>query len=114
MAPVGRNPIYRLVHMRLGVVADIHGNDVALHAVLRDAVRREVDHWWALGDLVLFGPRPAEVLELLQGLPGISMLRGNTDRSRAKRPFSASMPHPRPTTAWESNPGSLMSNFANC
>ena len=69
-----------LVHMRLGIVADIHGNDVALRAVVKDAVREEVDHWWALGDLVLFGPRPAEVLELLHGMPGISMLRGNTDR----------------------------------
>ena len=66
--------------MRLGIVADIHGNDVALRAVFKDAVPEEVDHWWALGDLVLFGPRPVEVLELLQGLPGISMLRGNTDR----------------------------------
>lgn len=66
--------------MRLGVVADIHGNDVALRAVLRDAAALDVERWWALGDLVLFGPRPAEVLELLQCLPGISMLRGNTDR----------------------------------
>jgi predicted phosphodiesterase len=66
--------------MRLGIVADVHGNDVALRAVLKDAERLSVDRWWALGDLVLFGPRPAEVLELLQGLPGISMLRGNTDR----------------------------------
>jgi predicted phosphodiesterase len=66
--------------MRLGVMADIHGNDAALRAVLADADQFEVDRWWALGDLVLFGPRPAEVLELLHGLPGISMLRGNTDR----------------------------------
>jgi predicted phosphodiesterase len=66
--------------VKLGIVADIHGNDVALRAVLKDADRFEVDRWWALGDLVLFGPRPAEVLELLEGLPGIGMLRGNTDR----------------------------------
>jgi len=64
----------------MGIIADIHGNDVALRAVLKDASRFGVDCWWALGDLVLFGPRPAEVLELLDGLPGIKMLRGNTDR----------------------------------
>lgn len=72
--------MHRLERMRLGVIADIHGNDEALRAVLKDADRVGVDRWWALGDLVLFGPRPAEVLELLHGLPGLSMLRGNTDR----------------------------------
>jgi len=66
--------------MRLGVMADIHGNDVALRAVLDDAAGCQVDRWWVLGDLVLFGPRPAEVLGLLRSLPGIEMLRGNTDR----------------------------------
>ncbi|MGH3304586.1 MAG: metallophosphoesterase family protein [Streptosporangiaceae bacterium] len=65
--------------MRLGILADIHGNAVALRAVLNDAAGRQVDRWWALGDLVLFGPRSAETLELLQSLPGISMLSGNTD-----------------------------------
>lgn len=69
-----------LVCMRLGVIADIHGNDVALRAVLEDAERLHVDRWWALGDLVLFGPRPVEVLEILRTLPGIEMLSGNTDR----------------------------------
>ena len=61
-------------------MADIHGNDVALRAVLDDAAGCQVDRWWVLGDLVLFGPRPAEVFELLRALPGIEMLRGNTDR----------------------------------
>src|SRR5689334_2132059 len=64
----------------MGIIADIHGNDAALRAVLKDASRFAVDCWWALGDLVLFGPRPAEVLKLLHELPGIKMLRGNTDR----------------------------------
>ena len=68
------------MRVKMGIVADIHGNDVALRAVLQDADRFNMDCWWALGDLVLFGPRPVEVLELLQDLPGIKMLRGNTDR----------------------------------
>jgi hypothetical protein len=55
----------RLAHVRLGIIADIHGNELALRAILQDADRLDVDRWWALGDLVLFGPRPAEVLELL-------------------------------------------------
>jgi predicted phosphodiesterase len=66
--------------MKLGVIADIHGNEVALRAVLGDAARYHVDRWWVLGDLVLFGPLPAEVLALLCDLPGVRMLRGNTDR----------------------------------
>lgn len=45
--------------MRLGIVTDVQGNDVALRAVLEDAARFHVDRWWVLGDLVLFGPRPA-------------------------------------------------------
>jgi len=69
-----------LARMRLGVIADVHGNEVALRAVLDDAASLGVDRWWVLGDLVLFGPRPAEALRLLRSLPGVEMLRGNTDR----------------------------------
>lgn len=66
--------------MRLGVVADVHGNVEALRAVVADAAAVGVDRWWALGDLVLFGPRPAETMELLLSLPGVEFVRGNTDR----------------------------------
>lgn len=90
--------------MRLGVVADVHGNDLALRAVLNDAGRVGVDRWWALGDLVLFGPRPVEVLELLLGLPGIEMLSGNTDRlvggTRALNPGSAGLPRTSGSASW--------------
>jgi predicted phosphodiesterase len=66
--------------MRLGVISDVHGNEVALRAVLDVAAGCRVDRWWVLGDLVLLGPRPAETLGLLRSLPGVGMLRGNTDR----------------------------------
>jgi predicted phosphodiesterase len=69
-----------MARMRLGIIADIHGNEVALRAVLADAAGRQVDRWWVLGDLVLFGPRPAEALGLLRSLPAVQLLSGNTDR----------------------------------
>jgi putative phosphoesterase len=94
--------------VRLGVIADIHGNNVALRAVLNDAARLDVDCWWALGDLVLFGPRSGEVLELLQGLPGISMLRGNTDRYV----LTGEQPAPHATAADAAGSTDLVERFA--
>lgn len=79
--------------MRFGVVADIHGNSVALDAVLADAESLGVDRWWALGDLVLFGPRPVEVLETLARLPSIAYASGNTDRYV----LTGEQPHPHET-----------------
>lgn len=62
----------RFGHVRLGAVADIHRNAETLDPVLADAHPFGVDAWWALGDLVLFGPRPTEVVRTLAGLAGIS------------------------------------------
>jgi len=49
--------------MRLAVISDIHGNWQAWQAVLRDMQSRRVDGLLCLGDIVGYGPRPAEVLE---------------------------------------------------
>src|SRR4029077_3848720 len=46
-----------------------------------DAARYHVDRWWVLGDLVLFGPRPAEVLDRLPALPGVASRGGTPVRS---------------------------------
>src|SRR5207248_411597 len=67
-------------NVRLGVMSDIHGNSAALDAVLVDAAPLDIDRWWVLGDIVLFGPRPVEVLELLAAVPGCAYVAGNTDR----------------------------------
>ncbi len=66
--------------MRLGILSDVHGVESALRAVLEDGDRASVDRWWALGDLVLFGPQPVEVLQLLHDLPHVAFVSGNTDR----------------------------------
>lgn len=94
--------------MRFGVVADIHGNAVALDAVLADAADAGVDRWWALGDLVLFGPRPVEVLETLAGLPGIQYVSGNTDRYV----LTGDQPEPHPTNPQTAGDVALVARYA--
>ena len=79
--------------MRLGVFSDIHGVASALRAVLDDGARLEVEQWWALGDLVLFGPHPAEVLEMLADLDHVAFVGGNTDRYV----LTDEQPHPHAT-----------------
>jgi len=66
--------------MRIAVLSDIHGNLAALDAVLRDARDEAVSAYWVLGDLVAYGPRPAEVVERVRALPSLKCVRGNTDR----------------------------------
>jgi predicted phosphodiesterase len=65
---------------RIACISDIHGNVVALDAVLADLGRRGIDEVWALGDLVALGPHPVEVLERLADVPSIRFITGNTDR----------------------------------
>jgi predicted phosphodiesterase len=66
---------------RIALFSDIHGNDVALEAVLHDIeTAGGVDEFWALGDLVALGPNPIRVLDVLTALPNVRILRGNTDR----------------------------------
>jgi predicted phosphodiesterase len=66
--------------MKLGLLSDIHGNRIALDAVLADGRSQGVDAWWALGDLVAIGPDPVPTLELLTSLQNLQVTRGNTDR----------------------------------
>lgn len=67
--------------MRIVILSDIHGNDLALDAVLNDVNSKgDVDGYWILGDLVAIGHAPIQVLEKLQTLPNTQFVRGNTDR----------------------------------
>ena len=67
-------------HMRIAVISDIHGNVLALEAVLADMDRRVVDRVVNLGD-VASGPLwPLMTMELLSGRDWATV-RGNHDRS---------------------------------
>jgi predicted phosphodiesterase len=71
--------------MRIAVLADIHGNVLALEAVLADLGRRGVDLTVDLGDCVSGPLWPRETLELLARLQAPTV-RGNHDRQVATLP----------------------------
>jgi predicted phosphodiesterase len=64
--------------MKIGLIADIHGNLVALEAVLAELAAERVDRLVCLGDIALLGPRPSEVIARLRSLDCPSVL-GNVD-----------------------------------
>ena len=67
--------------MRLAILSDIHGNPLALNAVLADIQSQgEVDAYWVLGDFTAFGYDPVTPLETITTLHNASFIRGNTDR----------------------------------
>lgn len=67
--------------MKIAILADVHGNPIALDAVLADIERRGgVDGYWILGDLCALGYNPSTVLETLTALPNTLFIRGNTER----------------------------------
>ena len=64
--------------MRVAAISDIHGNLLALEAVLADIEREGVDEIVVAGDSVS-GPWPAEVFDLLEAV-GARLVHGNADR----------------------------------
>jgi putative phosphoesterase len=67
--------------MRIAILADIHGNSIALNAVLADIqARGGVDSYWILGDLCAIGFDPSGVLDRLGLLQNALYVRGNADR----------------------------------
>jgi putative phosphoesterase len=67
--------------VRLALLSDIHGNPIALNAVLDDlAACGGADGFLILGDLVAIGHDPLAVLERLLQLPNARFIQGNTER----------------------------------
>jgi predicted phosphodiesterase len=64
--------------MRIAILSDIHGNLVALEAVLADLDAERIDQIVCLGDVATFGPRPREVIAQLRGL-NCPIVMGNMD-----------------------------------
>lgn len=71
--------------MRIAAISDIHGNLLALNAVLADIASRSVDVVVNLGDLLSGGNEPAETADRLMDLD-LPTVRGNHDRQVLESP----------------------------
>ncbi|QFP75522.1 metallophosphoesterase [Deinococcus sp. AJ005] len=65
--------------VRLLLLSDIHANNTALGAVLKDASSRRYDQVIHLGDALGYGPNPREVLDVLRDLDAVCIM-GNHDQ----------------------------------
>ncbi|MEK6275952.1 MAG: metallophosphoesterase family protein [Actinomycetota bacterium] len=74
--------------MRVGLISDVHGNRIALDAVLNELEREGVDQIVCLGDVAV-GPQPGETLARIREL-GCPVVMGNWDAA-----FLGDMPAPK-------------------
>lgn len=61
--------------MKIFIISDLHANLEALSALPRDH-----DELWVLGDLVNYGPNPAEIIDFVRSQASM-IIRGNHDHS---------------------------------
>jgi len=68
--------------LKVALIADIHGNSIALKNVLTDIQSLGgVDEYWFLGDYAAIGYDPVGVLELISKISSPKrLIKGNTDR----------------------------------
>ena len=67
--------------MITALFADVHSNLTALQACLRHARDHGAERFAFLGDLVGYGPDPAAVIDVITGIPGALVVKGNHDEA---------------------------------
>lgn len=65
--------------MKYAVISDIHGNAIALSAVLKDAEEQGADAAIFVGDYAISLPFPNEIAEILRGMGNTHIVRGNEE-----------------------------------
>jgi predicted phosphodiesterase len=79
---------------RIVVISDVHGNLAALEAIVKRLPALAPDQVAVLGDHALFGPQPAETIDLLRSLQkgGALITAGTGDIAVADLDYAASFP----------------------
>ena len=72
-------------YMRIALIADIHGNTVALDAVLASLQADPPDRIVCLGDIATGGPDPAGAIDRLIDIDAVTV-QGNTDAGAVNMP----------------------------
>jgi predicted phosphodiesterase len=83
--------------MKIAVISDIHGNDLAFAAVLADFRRDGIDQIVCCGDAIQGGAQPAEVVRRLREL-ACPVVMGNADDFLLNGDAPES---PEPATPWQ-------------
>src|SRR6478735_6806890 len=80
---------------RIAILSDVHGNLVALEAVLKEIRKERPDAVLVAGDLVMNGPDPngtVDALRILEG-EGALIVSGNTDIAVGDFDYGSAYPH---------------------
>lgn len=83
--------------MAVAIISDLHSNMEALTAVLKDIESQGVRTIYCLGDLVGYGPNPAEVVD--EAMKWDAVLMGNHDEAVLKQPYGFN-PVARAAVTW--------------
>jgi predicted phosphodiesterase len=95
------NSVWYYFFMRVLILSDIHANLVALETVLA-ATEGSYDTIWCLGDVVGYGPRPNECVEIIRERAELCVM-GNHDWAVLGRPgidVDEFNPHARQAVLW--------------
>ena len=68
--------------MKIAIISDIHGNNEALDAVLKDIEEQKCDKIFCLGDLAMAGPEPSKLVRRIIAMSkndNFVIIQGNTD-----------------------------------
>src|SRR6185437_15729287 len=76
--PAARTTTVASRPMRVAVISDVHANEHALEAVLREIDEAAPDELWCLGDVVGYGPAPNRCCEVISERADLCLV-GNHD-----------------------------------